>query len=219
METRRQQFTSAFLIVSVGLTCGILGLAFTRAGGSRAIPPLSHYGHLPDFSLIDHHQHPFSQATLAGSVWIADFIFTRCAGQCPLMSAQMAALHQALRDLPAIRFVSFSVDPVYDTPARLAAYASHYEIPDDRWRLVTESDAPVLPPVREASPITTIAHLAHDGFRLGVGADGPPEEPITHSVRLVLVDQHGSIRGYYDATDVQAMAQLQADVRRLARER
>jgi cytochrome oxidase Cu insertion factor (SCO1/SenC/PrrC family) len=169
--------------------------------------------------LIDHRHRPFSRAALAGSVWIADFIFTRCAGQCPLMSAQMAALHQALRDLPAIRFVSFSVDPVYDTPARLAAYASHYEIPDDRWRLVTESDAPVLPPVREAGPITTIAHLARDGFRLGVGADGPPEEPITHSVRLVLVDQHGSIRGYYDATDVQAMAQLQADVRRLARER
>jgi protein SCO1/2 len=217
---RRQRFLLTVLLLSLGLTCGMLGYAFTNATGARPSSPLPSYGRLPDFSLMDHHDQPLSRATLAGSVWIADFIFTRCAGQCPLMSAQMARLSEALQDVPEVRFISFSVDPAHDTPERLADYASSYGAGGDRWRFVTEA-----PRAGEAGAMaggggsTSIARLARQGFRLGVSADGTEEEPITHSVRLVLIDQHGSIRGYYDATEAQAVAQLQADARRLARER
>jgi len=190
-----------------------VGLFSTLLGASRMTPHhsparLANHGPLPDFSLIDQGGEPVNLSRLKGSVWIANFIFTRCAGQCPLMSAQMATLYEALRDVPSIQFISFSVDPSYDTPERLASYARSYGVHDERWRFVTEADT-----------TTSIAQLAQQGFRLGVSADGTQEEPITHSVRLVLVDSHGSIRGYYDATDAQAMAHLHTDARRLARER
>ena len=190
-----------------------VGLFSTLLGASRMTPHhsparLANHGPLPDFSLIDQGGEPVNLSRLKGSVWIANFIFTRCAGQCPLMSAQMATLYEALRDVPSIQFISFSVDPSYDTPERLASYARSYGVHDERWRFVTEADT-----------TTSIAQLAQQGFRLGVSADGTQEEPITHSVRLVLVDSHGSIRGYYDATDAQAMAHLHTDARRLAGER
>jgi len=210
-----------------------VGLFSTLLGASRMTPHhsparLANHGPLPDFSLIDQGGEPVNLSRLKGSVWIANFIFTRCAGQCPLMSAQMATLYEALRDVPSIQFISFSVDPSYDTPERLASYARSYGVHDERWRFVTEADT-----------TTSIAQLAQQGFRLGVSADGTQEETpplgggdgearggpppargtITHSVRLVLVDSHGSIRGYYDATDAQAMAHLHTDARRLARER
>jgi protein SCO1/2 len=154
---------------------------------------------LPDFALIDHHGRPVSRATWAGSVWIADFIFTRCAGQCPLMSAQMASLRAALREVPRVQFVSFSVDPAHDTPARLASYARAYGADDDGWRFVTQPPAPA-GAVAAEEPIGSVERLARA------------------SVRFALVDARGAIRGTYEATDAQAMARLQADARRLAQE-
>jgi protein SCO1/2 len=207
---------SGSIVVVGALGVGVLGalLAASRAV-PHPLPMLPHQGTLPEFSLIDHRGALVSRSTLDGSVWIADFIFTRCAGQCPLMSAQMAKLSEALRDVPSIRFLSFSVDPSYDTPARLASYARSSGVHDDRWRFVTEAAHPG--EAGASTPaMTSIAQLAQQGFRLGVSTDGTPEEPITHSVRFVLVDSHGSIRGTYDATDAQAMAQLHTDARRLA---
>ena len=46
------------------------------------------------------------------------------------------------------------------------------------------------------------------------GGDGP----FLHSSKLVLVDGTGTLRGYYDSGDEEAMARLLADVRRLTRE-
>ena len=186
------------------LACGLLGIVWGRAMVPHAAAPLPTYGQVPAFSLTDHRGQPVTRATLAGSVWIADFIFTRCAGQCPMMSAQMASLKRALQGAPGIRLVSFSVDPSHDTPQRLADYAVHYGALDRRWLFMTGEPA-------------AMTSLVQDGFHLGIGLDGSAREPITHSVRLVLVDQQGLIRGYYDATDAAAMAQLQRDARRLAR--
>ena len=74
---------------------------------------------LPEFALLDRSGRPATLSALRGRPWIADFIFTRCAGVCPAMTARMAALAKRLEGVP-VRFVSFSVDPVYDTPEVLA---------------------------------------------------------------------------------------------------
>ena len=58
--------------------------------GCTASAGLPSYGVVPDFALTDQTNQPFHSAnTLRGKVWIADFIFTNCAGPCPRMSAQM----------------------------------------------------------------------------------------------------------------------------------
>jgi protein SCO1/2 len=62
----------------------------------------------------------------------------------------------------------------------------------------------------------TIYHLARNGFKLATlegGATGP-----IHSTRIVLVDRSGVIRGYYDATDADAVTRLLADTTHLLRE-
>jgi len=193
-----------FAMSGLTLACGLLGVLWGRAMVSRESAPLPTFGEVPAFSLMDHRGQPVTPATLAGSVWITDFIFTRCAGQCPMISAQMASLQQVLQDVPGIRLVSFSVDPSHDTPQRLAEYASHYGAVEGRWLFVT------------GDPVA-MTSLVRDGFRLSIGPGSSPQEPITHSVRLVLVDQQGLIRGYYDATDAVAMARLKQDVKRLAK--
>jgi protein SCO1/2 len=172
--------------------------ARTLAVDRPAAPP--ELGDVPAFELTDEAGAAVTRQALAGAVWIADFIFTRCAGQCPLMSARMALLQERLRDVPAVQLISFTVDPDYDTPEVLTAYARRYRAAPGRWRFVTGG--------REA-----VWRLAREGFKLGIGEEGTAEEPITHSVRLALVDRRGRIRGYYDATDAQAMERLYHDTR------
>lgn len=55
------------------------------------------------------------------------FIFTSCATICPVLSAGFSQAQATLlaRD-PTTRLISISIDPEYDTPARLKAYAARY---------------------------------------------------------------------------------------------
>ena len=171
---------------------------------AEELPTVS--GTVPSFSLTDQHGQAFSSESLRGTVWIADFIFTRCAGQCPMMTMQMSRLVKAFAAESAVRFVSISVDPTYDTPAVLNRYARASGVPEDgRWMLLTGSHEAVW-------------RLCHDGFRLAL-ADDPSntEEPVTHSVRFIVVDHESRIRGFYDATDASDLSRLQRDVRQLLR--
>ncbi len=189
------------LSMAIGLLL-LAGLLLTRAVLSPPpSAPLPVYGMVPAFALTDQQGHAFTREALAGRVWIADFIFTSCAGQCLLMSDQMTGLQRTFHDENGIRFVSFSVDPERDTPETLLAYAQRHGS-DARWHFVTGDRA-------------AITALCREGFHLAFAAGASPREPIAHSVRLVLVDRAGQIRGYYDAAETGAMAHLREDTRRL----
>ena len=151
----------------------------------------------PSFRLTDQTGQPFDGDSLNGKVWVADFIFTRCAGSCPLMTQKMAGLQATLP--PEVALVSFSVDPAYDTPAVLKRYGKQWGAVFPRWRFLT-------------GPEPEIARLTKDGFRLSYAEGTDPAEPVIHSIRFVLIDKTGVIRGYYDSTDPAAMAQLTTDV-------
>ena len=167
-------------------------------------PPV--LGEVPDFALTNRDGRVVRRADLAGAPWIADFIFTRCGASCPMMSLRMAKLERELpRDL-GVRFVSFSVDPEYDTPEVLERYAKKFQAPE-RWLFLTGE--------RE-----DIRRLSIEGFKLGLDMDPPPgvtgPEPILHSTRFVLVDGEGRIRGYYEAFDEASTEKLRRDLLRLA---
>jgi cytochrome oxidase Cu insertion factor (SCO1/SenC/PrrC family) len=93
----------------------LLAAALALAGCTRE-PALPVYGAVPDFSLTSQSGQPFSSRALDGKIWVANFLFTSCPGPCPRMSWQMRRLALDLRDLPQVRFVSFTVDPERDTP-------------------------------------------------------------------------------------------------------
>lgn len=144
----------------------------------------------PEFELIDQSAESFGTRQLKGKVWIANFVFTRCAGPCPVMTSHMAALQFELAGHPQwndIRLLSISVDPDYDTPAVLAERARIALADPEHWRWLTGARQQVWT-------------LISEGFKLPVGEDAAnPDMPILHSQKFVLVDRRGNIRGYYDA--------------------
>jgi len=165
---------------------------------------VSSYGTVPAFQLVNQNGQPFGSAQLTGKIWIADFVYTTCPGPCPMISSRMSELQKPLEKTD-VHLVSFSVDPEKDTPQVLRGYADRLQADPARWDFLT-------------GPKSVIYKLSHDGFKLAV-SDGTGEQGIPiHSTRMVLVDRHGDIRGYYDATEADAITKVVADTSHLLRE-
>jgi protein SCO1 len=165
---------------------------------------VSSYGTVPGFQLTNQNGQPFGSAQVAGKIWIADFIYTTCPGPCPMISGRMSELQKPLEKTD-VRLVSFSVDPQKDTPEVLRRYAERLQAEPGRWDFLT-------------GPKSAIYKISHDGFKLAV-SDGSDARGIpVHSTRIVLVDRRGQIRGYYDATEPEAITKLLADTNHLLRE-
>jgi len=160
--------------------------------------PLPVLGQLPEFQLTEQDGQPFDSKSLAGHLWVADFIYTTCQGPCPMMSSTMHRLEMlTAADIPDLRFVSFTVDPKHDTPPVLAEYASHFKPTPGRWYFLTGEQA-------------KLNDLGMNGFHLN-SVDGS----LTHSTRFVLVDGKGRIRGYYVTGEDGFQQKLMHDIRQL----
>ena len=162
---------------------------------------ISSYGNVPEFTLVNQDGKNFGSPDLRGKIWIADFIYTTCPGPCPMISSRMSELQEPLKNTD-VHLVSFSVDPAKDTPQVLRGYAEKLQAEPGRWDFLT-------------GPQSTIYNLSRNGFKLAAGEEkGVP----IHSTRMILVDRHGAIRGYYDAVEADAVTKLVADATHLLRE-
>jgi protein SCO1/2 len=166
---------------------------------------VSSYGTVPEFTLINQDGKNFGSAELRGKVWIADFVYTTCPGPCPMISNRMSELQDPLKNTD-VHLVSFSVDPDKDTAKVLKGYAEKLGAEEGRWDFLT-------------GPKSTIYDLSRNGFKLAaIDANEAPERQPVHSTRMILVDRHGEIRGYYDAVEADAVTKIVADTTHLLRE-
>jgi len=173
-----------------------------------ADPALDDLGAVGSFALTDERGQPFTDAALHGHVTIVSFLFTRCDTICPVTTMKMERLQEKTFDAGArIKLASFSVDPAYDTPARLTEYAQRYHADAARWRFVT-------------GPPDGVRRLVEGPFmesmeNTGVTPSGAPD--ISHRGYFLLVDANAHVRGTYDSGDIQRLDQLIHDARFLAR--
>ena len=192
----RPAFWVAFVLL-------IAGLAILRNVTLKAVPELPVFGEVPGFELVDQQGHAFSADQVRGKIWVAGFMFTRCATICPRLTRCMSELQHRTRNLgDAFRMVSFSVDPENDTPPVLAAYAKKYQASPRIWAFLT--GAP------EQVKGTVVA-----GMKIAMGREGPLDDPnsIFHGTKLVLIDTQMKIRGYYECEDEAQRRNLIRDIR------
>jgi protein SCO1/2 len=80
----------------------------------------------PDVTLLgqDGEEHALVALLGADKPVMLNFIFTSCTTICPVMTSTFREVERQLgTDREQVQLVSISIDPEYDTPARLAEYA------------------------------------------------------------------------------------------------
>jgi protein SCO1/2 len=220
------------LVVIIGLgVLGLQGQTFRYASEDDLRP----FGSVPEFTLQERSGKLVTKGELLGKVWVTDFIFTRCAEECPLVSQRMARLQDAFATSADFRLVSITVDPEHDTPEVLSQYAANFGADAQRWLFLTGEKTAIYRLVQEgfhvgvvnqprqsSAPLVPfpLHHHAWQVFTPAVAwahhSIGHQErQTILHSLRFVLMDRQGQIRGYYDSNDEEALRRLQRHVKRL----
>jgi protein SCO1/2 len=155
---------------------------------------------VPDFSLINQDGKSITQKELRGTIYVADFFFTRCPSICPKMTNQLTRVQEEFSDDSSVKIVSFTVDPGHDTAQVLKDYAAMYKANPAKWSFVT-------------GPKDSIYQLAQKGFYLLGSEDKNNPMDFIHSDKLVLVDRSGWIRGYYSGTDQKDVDKLIMEIK------
>lgn len=103
---------------------------------------------VPRFSLYNQDGEVVSIDRLRGRRIVLNFIFTRCpvATMCPAATERMAKLQRLAKEknVAGVHFVSISLDPAYDTPAVLKAYAAAYGIDPANFSFLTGPESAVV---------------------------------------------------------------------------
>ena len=143
-EENSRRFRPVIALLAIVLAIAAAGAAYYRWSGGRSasaarsgLPVLAS---LPEFVLVNEQGQSTGFTELHGAVWIADFIFTRCGGTCPMITHRMSVLAKETAGTPALRdvkFVSFSVDPDFDRPEILRDYGRTNEANPSQWTFLT----------------------------------------------------------------------------------
>ena len=153
-------------------------------------PALRVIGSVSDFTLTNQDSQAVSLAALTNHVWVADIIFTRCAGPCPRMTGQMHSLQTLLPKDSGAKLVTLTTDPDFDSPAVLKRYGEHFDADFNRWMFLTGTKA-------------QIAGLAADSLKLSAQPVKPEDrrndaDLFIHTTIFVLVDKHAQLRVTYE---------------------
>ena len=196
---QRLGWVGAFLAFILAV---VMGYSMWRGSERRDVEKLPVMRAVPDFTLTDQDGNTVTKDDLRGKIWIADFIFTRCKGPCPLMTARMLEMQRALLKTPDVKLVSISVDPEHDTPAVLKAYAEANFAEPARWKFLTGDK-------------TVIEKVVTEGFMQHL--DEENGEPV-HGTMFLVVDGNGMVRSARMLEDPELIPKVLMDTGNLLRE-
>jgi protein SCO1/2 len=130
---------------------------------------------LPQFQLTDQRGQTLRLADLRGKVLAIDFLYTRCPlpDVCPRLAADFATLQRRFHDRLGkdLVLISVTVDPDYDTPSVLAAYAKRWAADPNGWRFLTGDVATLAAALGEVY-WTDEGSIGHNSTTSIVGRDG-----------------------------------------------
>jgi protein SCO1 len=181
-------------------------ILFARSGGRKS--ELPEYGEVQPFTLTNQSGTVVTLDDLAGKVWVADVIFSRCAGPCPKMTAEMSKLQASFPAGEPLRFITLTTDPEYDTPKVLKRYSEKFNGDAQRWLFLTGPKKEIL------------GNLAIGSLKLGAVEKEEDQRQnendlFIHSTMFVLVDKRGKLRGVYESLESGFQEKIQRDIKSL----
>jgi len=181
------------LWLGVALLLGFLALAYLlslaefKQQQRQSLPVI---GAVAGFTLTNQDGKVTKLADLTNRVWVADIIFTRCAGPCPIITGRMKSLEAALPKTSDTKLVTLTTDPDFDTPAMMKRYGERFGADFNRWMFLTGTKA-------------EIAALGAGSLKLSavpkpVADQTNAVDLFIHTTIFVIVDKHAQLRGSFE---------------------
>lgn len=163
------------------------------------------YKTIPEFSFLNQDSVEITGKTFDNSIYIADFFFTSCPSICPIMHRNMLKIYEKFKGNEEVKFLSHSIDIKYDTPSVLKTYATKLGITGTQWQFANGSKE-------------SIYGIAPDYLVFTPIEDENAPGGYEHQGWLILIDKDKQIRGAYDGTNDEQVAQLTKDISVLLKE-
>lgn len=157
-----------------------------------------------DFTYTNQESKSYGMKDLEGKVWVADFIFTNCEDVCLPMTSNMSKLQEMAKKegIKNLEFVSFSVDPIVDTPEVLTKFADQFQADTENWNFLTGFTQ------------QEIEEFAVKNFKTLVKKP-EQQDQVIHGTDFYLVDQEGTIKKYYTGLNEIPLDEIMDDIKTL----
>tara|TARA_R110000868_G_scaffold30214_3_gene112069 strand:+ start:1845 stop:2588 length:744 start_codon:yes stop_codon:yes gene_type:complete len=139
---------------------------------------------IPDFEFTNQEDTTLSSDEMRGKVYVANFFFSSCPTICPAMNYNLKQVQDRFLGYEDIYFLSFTVDPEYDTPAVLKEYEEKIGAVNGRWFFLTGEKEALYKTARD--------------FFVNAMEDSTAAGGFLHSEYMVIVDWEGRIRSRID---------------------
>ncbi|WP_437918192.1 SCO family protein [Sphingobacterium sp. LRF_L2] len=162
------------------------------------------YHQIPAFNFLNQDSLLVSNKSFDNKIYVANFFFTHCPSICPTMQRNLLTVYEKYKGDDRIAFLSHSIDFKYDSPSVLKSYAEKLGVTNNQWQFVAGSKKDIYG-IAEKYLVYTKEDASVPG-----GYD--------HQGYLVLIDHEKRIRGAYDGTNSDQVAQLFQDIEILLKE-
>lgn len=163
-----------------------------------------------DFEFLNQLGDTIRKSNVNGKIYVTNFFFTTCGGICPKMTRQLQRVQEEFKDDDHFLILSHTVNPKIDSVEVMARYANRFEADANKWWFLTGSKEDLYIMARKSYLV--VPDKADPNF------DHGDESDFIHTENFVLIDPKGQIRGMYDGTMPEEVAELIRDVYDLKKE-
>lgn len=160
---------------------------------------------IPPFTFTNQIGSIISEKDFEDKIYVTEFFFSHCPSICPIMKRNMLKVYEEFGNTEDFLILSHTIDPKRDTVGRLYEYAQKLGIDHpNKWHLVT-------------GDFDDIYMMAKE-YMISAYEDENVPGGFEHSGKFTLVDKKRQIRGYYEGTDEDEVAQMIKDIKLLLKE-
>ncbi|MCD5322492.1 MULTISPECIES: SCO family protein [Pontibacillus] len=164
-----------------------------------------------DFEFTNQDGETVSKEDLEGDFWVADMIFTNCTDACPNMTNNMARLQTMVEEAGLkddVNFVSFSIDPEYDSPEVLKDFAGKFEADLSNWHFLTGYEPETIKEFSVKSFKSMVEKIPRQD-----APEGQVDYNFAHSSRMYIITPEGEAIKSYIGTDFNNMEPILEDLK------
>ena len=165
------------------------------------------YHVLADFSLLNQDSSTISWENYKGKILLVNLFYTKGSNYgITFANKAMEGFVKTYQKNPIIHFVSLTIDPINDNPSTLLQYSKEKLKHLPKWDLLTGDTLQVRNFVKNGLLLDAIKTIENG------------QSKFTFSNMFVLLDSQHRIRGYYEATNQEAISKLDDEIKVLIAE-